>query len=130
MRLDERIERTVQVAGEVGGEAVVRIHHSPEPRTSRNRCMPLPYPRGSDSGPGPHATIRPMGRDDRYDDLIASLGGFHRSWLIYLGLELGLFAAVRAARGTGLTTADLAAATETHPEAVEAWAWASDAHEL
>ena len=71
-----------------------------------------------------------MGHDDRYDDLIASLGGFHRSWLIYLGLELGLFAAVRAARGTGLTTAELAAATETHPEAIEAWAWASDAHQL
>ena len=37
-----------------------------------------------------------MALDDRFDDLIASLGGFHRSWLVYLGIELGLFA--RAAR--------------------------------
>ena len=42
-----------------------------------------------------------MGHDDRYDDLIASLGGFHRSWLVYLGIELGLFEAVRAARDSG-----------------------------
>ena len=71
-----------------------------------------------------------MGHDDRYDDLIASLGGFHRTWLVYLGLELGLFERVRAAREAGITTTDLAAATETQTEAVEAWAWASDAHEL
>ena len=71
-----------------------------------------------------------MGHDDRYDDLIASLGGFHRSWLVYLGLELGLFARVRAAGRGGLTPAELAAATGTRPEAIEAWAWASDAHEL
>jgi ubiquinone/menaquinone biosynthesis C-methylase UbiE len=71
-----------------------------------------------------------MGHDDRYDDLIASLGGFHRSWLVYLGLDLGLFARVRAAHDAGVTTAELAADTGTHPEAIEAWAWASDAHEL
>src|SRR6187402_3150641 len=71
-----------------------------------------------------------MSHDDRYDDLIASLGGFHRTWLVYLGLELGLFEQVRAAREVGITTADLAAATGTQAEAVEAWAWASDAHEL
>lgn len=71
-----------------------------------------------------------MGHDDRYDDLIASLGGFHRSWLVYLGIELGLFAHVRAARGTGVTTAELTAATGTHPAAIDAWAWASDAHDL
>ena len=71
-----------------------------------------------------------MGHDDRYDDLIASLGGFHRSWLVYLGIELGLFETVRAARDAGISTADLATATGTQPDAVEAWAWASDAHEL
>ena len=42
-----------------------------------------------------------MGHDDRYDDLIASLGGFHRSWLIYLGIELGLFGRLRAAGPAG-----------------------------
>src|SRR5688572_20569186 len=72
----------------------------------------------------------PMGHEDRYDDLIASLGGFHRSWLVYLGIELGLFERVRAARETGLTTSELATATATHPDAIEAWAWASDAHDL
>ena len=71
-----------------------------------------------------------MGHDDRYDDLIASLAGFHRSWLVYLGIELGLFQHVRAARGTGVTTAELAIATATHRAAIEAWAWASDAHDL
>jgi SAM-dependent methyltransferase len=71
-----------------------------------------------------------MGHDDRYDDLIASLGGFHRSWLVYLGIELGLFARVRAAGDAGLTTAELASATGTQPHAIEAWAWGSDAHEL
>ena len=42
--------------------------------------------------------------DERFDDLIATLGGFHRTWLIYLGLELGLFAALRDAGRDGLTT--------------------------
>ena len=71
-----------------------------------------------------------MGHDDRYDDLIASLGGFHRSWLIYLGIELGLFERLHAAGLAGLTTAELATATSTDPTAVEAWAWATDAHDL
>jgi SAM-dependent methyltransferase len=71
-----------------------------------------------------------MGHDDRFDDLVDSLGGFHRSWLVYLGLELGLFAAIRSAGGSGITPAELAAATETDPGAVDAWAWAVDAHDL
>jgi SAM-dependent methyltransferase len=71
-----------------------------------------------------------MGHDDRFDDLVASLAGFHRSWLVYLGLELGLFERIRAAGPDGITPADGAATTETQPEAVEAWSWASDAHDL
>jgi SAM-dependent methyltransferase len=71
-----------------------------------------------------------MGHDDRFDDLIASLGGFHRSWLIYLGLELGLFSRLRSAGPGGLTPAELAESTGTHPEAVDVWAWAVDAHDL
>ena len=71
-----------------------------------------------------------MGHDDRFDDLIASLAGFHRSWLIYLGIELGLFGRVRAAGREGITPAELASATDTQPEAVAAWSWASDAHDL
>lgn len=71
-----------------------------------------------------------MGHDDRFDDLIASLGGFHRTWLVYLGLELGLFAAIRAAGAAGVSPRDLASSTGTHLPAVETWAWAADAHEL
>jgi len=82
------------------------------------------------SGAVRHATIRPMGHDDRFDDLIASLGGFHRSWLVYLGLELGLFAAVRAAGREGIAPAELAARTNLHGPAVDTWSWAADAHDL
>ena len=49
-----------------------------------------------------------MGHEDRFDDLIASLAGFHRSWLIYLGIELGLFARIRAAGDAGITPDELA----------------------
>jgi SAM-dependent methyltransferase len=71
-----------------------------------------------------------MAFDDRFDDLIASLGGFYRAWMIHLGLELGLFEAVRASGDDGIEPAALAAATDTDPQAVEAWAWAADAHDL
>jgi SAM-dependent methyltransferase len=71
-----------------------------------------------------------MAFDDRFDDLIASLGGFYRAWVIHLGLDLGLFAAVRAAGPGGISAVDLAEATSTDPQAVEAWSWAADAHDL
>lgn len=71
-----------------------------------------------------------MGHEDRFDDLIASLGGFHRSWLIYLGIELGLFERIRDAGPGGITPNDLAGRTGTQSAAVSAWAWASDAHDL
>jgi ubiquinone/menaquinone biosynthesis C-methylase UbiE len=71
-----------------------------------------------------------MGDPDVFDDLLASLGGFYRSWLIYLGLELGLFEAIRAAGEGGLTPEELAAKTGTHDDAVNLWAWAADAHQL
>ena len=71
-----------------------------------------------------------MRLDERHDDLIASLGGFYRTWIAYLGVELGLFHALRAAGSSGLGIADLAARTGTHPTAVTTWAWAADAHGL
>ena len=71
-----------------------------------------------------------MAVDDRFDDLIASLGGFYKAWVIHLGLEFGLFERIRAAGSGGIAATDLAAATSTHPEAVEAWSWAADAHGL
>src|SRR5919205_1030323 len=48
-----------------------------------------------------------MRLDDRFDDLLASLAGFHRSWLVALGLEGGLFRALRDAGEQGLTPAAL-----------------------
>jgi SAM-dependent methyltransferase len=71
-----------------------------------------------------------MGHEDRFDDLIASLGGFHRTWLVYLGIELGLFGRVRDSGREGITPAELATLTGTDPEAVAAWSWATDAHDL
>jgi SAM-dependent methyltransferase len=71
-----------------------------------------------------------MNLDDRFDDLIGSLSGFHRTWLIYLGVELGLFERLRAAGQEGLTAADLASATGCMADAVDAWLWAADAHDL
>jgi SAM-dependent methyltransferase len=71
-----------------------------------------------------------MGDPDIFDDLLASLGGFYRSWLIYLGMELGLFEALRSAGPGGLTPAELATKTGTHDEAIDLWSWAADAHQL
>lgn len=71
-----------------------------------------------------------MSPDDRFDDLVASLGGFYRTWFVYLGLELGLFARLRGAGDDGMTVDELAAATGTRPELVERWAWGADAHDL
>jgi hypothetical protein len=71
-----------------------------------------------------------MPLDDRFDDLIDSLGGFHRTWLVYLGIELGLFAALRKAGQAGLSVEELAAETECRPEAVHAWVVGADAQDL
>ena len=71
-----------------------------------------------------------MRLDDRFDDLITSLGGFYRAWLVYLGLELGFVRALREAGAEGLTVADLATTTGARPGPTEVWAWAADAHGL
>lgn len=71
-----------------------------------------------------------MRLDDRFDGLVDRLAGFHHAWLVYLGVELGLFARLREAGTAGLTTAELASATGCVQPAIDAWAWAADAHEL
>jgi SAM-dependent methyltransferase len=71
-----------------------------------------------------------MGRDDRFDELAQSLGGFYRSWVIYLGLELGLFATIRDAGSSGIAPADLAASAGCQQEPVETWARAAHASDL
>ena len=71
-----------------------------------------------------------MQLDDRFDELIESLTGFHRTWLIYLGMELGLFSALRAAGSPGLTADELAAASGCHAVPIGAWVAAADAQSL
>ncbi len=68
--------------------------------------------------------------DEQHDDVIAALGGFYRTWIAYLGIELRFFHVLRAAGAAGLTTDELATRTGTHPKAVTTWAWAADAHGL
>ncbi|MBA2380616.1 MAG: class I SAM-dependent methyltransferase [Chloroflexi bacterium] len=71
-----------------------------------------------------------MGHRDRFEELAGSVGGFYRSWVIYLGLELGLFATIRAAGSEGLTMADLATATDCRLEPLAVWLRAAQAGDL
>lgn len=71
-----------------------------------------------------------MRLDDRFDDLVTSLGGFHRTWYVYTGLELGLLARLREAGPAGLTVAELAARAGIDATLVGRWAWGADAHDL
>jgi len=72
----------------------------------------------------------PMRLDDRFDDLVASLGGFYRTWYVFTGLELGLFDALRDAGTVGLTAGELAAKVGTEPGLTSRWAWGADAFAL
>jgi SAM-dependent methyltransferase len=71
-----------------------------------------------------------MGQTDRFEELAAGVGGFYRSWVIYLGLELGLFAHIRGAGSAGLSAAELAGAAHCQPEPIEAWVRAAHAGDL
>jgi SAM-dependent methyltransferase len=71
-----------------------------------------------------------MRLDDRFDELIETLTGFHRTWIVYLGLELGLFAQLRTAGRQGLSAAELAKSSGCATGPLEAWVSAADAHEL
>ncbi len=68
--------------------------------------------------------------DDRFEILVDSLVGFHRAWVVYLGLELGLFEAIRAAGADGLTPEELAARSSCAAEPVGTWALASESLDL
>ncbi len=71
-----------------------------------------------------------MRLDDRFDELIDTLAGFHRTWLVYIGLELGLFSHLRTAGRQGLSAAELVTLSGCAPGPVEAWVSAVDAHGL
>ena len=71
-----------------------------------------------------------MGGNDRFEDLAATVGGFYRSWVVYLGLELKLFESIRAAGQAGIDTDALAAAAGCQVEPVSAWIRAAHAGDL
>ena len=71
-----------------------------------------------------------MGHVDRFEELGASVAGFYRGWVVYLGLELGLFTRIRAAGSDGLSAPDLAAAAGCRPEAIDAWVRGAEAGDL
>jgi len=73
---------------------------------------------------------RAMATDDRFDELAQRLGGFYLSWVIYLGLELGLFERIRAAGGAGIAPGDLANAAGCAAEPVDTWVRAAHASEI
>ena len=72
----------------------------------------------------------PRPHDDRFDDLVTSLGGFYRTWYAVMGLELGLLARLRDAGPGGLTVEELAKRTGTVAALVGRWAWGAAAHDL
>jgi SAM-dependent methyltransferase len=71
-----------------------------------------------------------MRLDERFEDLVISLGGFYRTWYVYAGLELGLMALLRDAGDAGLTIDELARRAGAQPDLVARWAWGADAHDL
>jgi len=71
-----------------------------------------------------------MAIEDRFEDLAESLAGFHRTWLVHLGLELGLLERIRSAGSAGIDPDDLAEACGCAADPVRAWTIAADAHEL
>ena len=133
VRADEGLERPVEVAREAFGEFAV-VHQVPEPGAGGSGCIRRPIailapPRGH---PGADAACHnpAMRIDDRFDDLVASLGGFYRTWYVFVGLELGLLQRLRDAGAEGLTPAELAQRTGTEPRLVTDWAWGADAHDI
>jgi SAM-dependent methyltransferase len=71
-----------------------------------------------------------MSIDDAFDELAGSLVGFHRTWVVYLGLELGLFERIRDAGPGGIDLPALAAEAGCSLPAVRAWALAAHASEI
>lgn len=108
----------------------------PEPavggqRDVDRRPIPATVRPGTGCRPASSCDNPPVMRlDDRYDELVSDLGGFYRTWLVYLGVDLGFFRALRTAGDAGLSATELAARTSTHPRAVQTWVWAADAHGL
>ncbi|TMD30946.1 MAG: methyltransferase domain-containing protein [Chloroflexi bacterium] len=71
-----------------------------------------------------------MHPDERSDELAASLGGFYRCWVAYIGLELGLFERLRDSGEVGLTATELAGAADCVADPIGAWVRAAHATDL
>lgn len=71
-----------------------------------------------------------MAHEERFDDLLGSLIGFYRSWIIALGLELGCFEALRRAGEAGLDVTALAQELGASAPHLRTWLTAADAHDL
>jgi SAM-dependent methyltransferase len=71
-----------------------------------------------------------MSVDDRFEELAETIGGFYRSWLIFVGVRLGLFARLDDAGKAGLSPEELAGATGCAIVPVEAWVRAAFASRL
>ena len=71
-----------------------------------------------------------MTLDDRFDELVSALSGFYRTWVVFIGLELGLLPALRGAGASGMTAGELADRTACRREPVGAWARAAHAFDL
>ena len=72
-----------------------------------------------------------MRLDDRFDELVVSLGGFYRTWYVFAGLELGLLAA--AARGRRRRPhGGRAGRAHRHGRRrwSGSWSWGADVHDL
>ena len=133
VRRDEGLERRVEIAREAFGELGV-VHQVPQPGQAGSGCIRRPTAilaplRGHPTADG-RVSQSEDAHDDRFDDLVASLGGFYRTWYVFVGLELGLLQRLRDAGPEGLTAAELARRTGTEPTLVADWAWGADAHDL
>jgi SAM-dependent methyltransferase len=71
-----------------------------------------------------------MSRNDRFEELAASVAGFYRSWVVYLGLELGLFDHIRGSEPVGLTADELAVLSDCKLEPIDAWLRAAHAGDV
>lgn len=107
----------------------------PVPPASRVRRPVAPSPNPHRHRTGATAERHPcdnatVAHEEQFDDLLTSLIGFYRTWIVALGLELGLFEALRGAGEVGAEAEDLAAAVAASPAHVRAWLTAADAHDL
>lgn len=68
--------------------------------------------------------------EDRFEELLGDVSGFYRSWLVYLGLELGLLAALARESSEGVSAPQLAASAGCARGPVDGWCRAAYAYRI